>query len=168
LIYQAVEAEFQELLAQYAERRTADGKAGVVRNGYLPERELRTGAGPVAVRTPKVRAKTEDPVTFRSALVPLYVRKTKSLEAALPWLYVKGVSNGEMSEGLAVLVGQDCARSAHCPAAGFYPSRCSVPAGVLGQAATDLGRGPLDTGSIPAAESGDLTYDGVADAKIDK
>jgi putative transposase len=107
LIYQAVEAELQELLAQHAERRTADGKAGVVRNGYLPERELQTGVGPVPVRIPKVRARTGDPVTFRSALVPPYVRKTKSLEAALPWLYLKGISTGEMGEALAVLVGQD-------------------------------------------------------------
>jgi len=107
LIHQAVEAELQELLEAHSDRHTADGKAGVVRNGYLPERELQTGVGPVAVRIPKVRAKTGEPVTFRSALVPPYVRKTKSLEAALPWLYLKGVSTGEMSEALAVLVGQD-------------------------------------------------------------
>jgi transposase-like protein len=107
LICQAVEAELQELLAEHSERRTGDGKAGVVRNGYLPERELQTGLGPVAVRIPKVRAKTGEPVTFRSALVPPYVRKTKSLEAALPWLYLKGVSTGEMSEALEALVGPE-------------------------------------------------------------
>ena len=107
LIRQAVEAELQELLVQHSERRTEDGKAGVVRNGYLPERELQTGVGPVTVRIPKVRAKTGKPVTFRSALVPPYVRKTRSLEAALPWLYLKGVSTGEMSTALQVLVGPD-------------------------------------------------------------
>jgi transposase-like protein len=107
LICQAVEAELQELLEQHSERRTGDGKAGVVRNGYLPERELQTGVGPVTVRIPKVRAKTGEPVIFRSALVPPYVRKTKSLEAALPWLYLKGISTGEMSEALAVLVGSE-------------------------------------------------------------
>jgi putative transposase len=107
LIRQAVEAELQELLVQHSERRTADGKAGVVRNGYLPERELQTGVGPVTVQIPKVRAKTGEPVTFRSALVPPYVRKTRSLEAALPWLYLKGISTGEMSEALAVLVGPE-------------------------------------------------------------
>jgi len=63
LIRQAVEVELQELLEQQSERRTADGKAGVVRNGYHPERELQTGVGPVAVRIPKVRSKTGDPVT---------------------------------------------------------------------------------------------------------
>jgi len=61
----------------------------------------------VPVRIPKVRAKTGEPVTFRSALVPPYVRKTRSLEAALPWLYLKGISTGEMSEALAVLVGPE-------------------------------------------------------------
>jgi len=89
LIYQAVEAELLELLAEHAERRTEAGKAGVVRNGHLPERELQTGLGPVTVRIPKVRA------------------KTRSLEAALPWLYLKGISSGEMGEALKVLVGPD-------------------------------------------------------------
>jgi transposase-like protein len=107
LIYQTVEAELLELLAEHAERRTVDGAAGVVRNGYLPERELQTGIGPVTVRIPKVRAKTGKPVTFRSALVPPYVRKTRSLEAALPWLYLKGISSGEMGEALKVLVGPE-------------------------------------------------------------
>jgi len=105
LIYQAVEAELQELLADHAERRTEDGRAGVVRNGHLPARQLQTGLGAVTVEIPKVRAKTGAPVTFRSALVPPYVRKTRSLEAALPWLYLKGVSSGEMGEALKVLVG---------------------------------------------------------------
>ena len=105
LIYQAVEAELQELLAEHSGRRLEGGQAGVVRSGYLPERELQTGVGPVTVRIPKVRAKTGEPVTFRSALVPPYVRKTKALEAALPWLYLKGISSGEMGEALAVLVG---------------------------------------------------------------
>lgn len=105
LIEQAVEAELQELLALHGGRRTDDDKAGVVRNGYLPERQLQTNLGPVTVRIPKVRAKTGEPVTFRSALVPPYVRKTRTLEAALPWLYLKGVSSGEMNEALSALVG---------------------------------------------------------------
>ena len=81
LIYRAVEDELQDLLAIHSERRLSDGKAGVVRNGYLPERELQTGLGPVTVKIPKVRAKTGEPVTFHSALVPPYVRKTMSLVA---------------------------------------------------------------------------------------
>ena len=107
LIQQAVELELQELLARHADCRTDEGKMGVVRNGYLPERELQTGIGPVTVKIPKVRSKTGEPVTLHSALVPPYVRKTKSLEAALPWLYLKGVSSGEMGEALKVLVGPE-------------------------------------------------------------
>ncbi|MCU7902673.1 MAG: transposase [Candidatus Thiodiazotropha sp. (ex Lucinoma aequizonata)] len=107
LIYQAVEVELLELLAEHSERRTEDGKAGVVRNGHLPGRELQTGLGPVTVQIPKVRAKSGEPVTFHSALVPPYVRKTISLEAALPWLYLKGISSGEIGEALKVSVGQN-------------------------------------------------------------
>jgi len=105
LIECAVESELEAYMEQYSARRTADGKAGVVRNGYLPERQLQTGMGPVTVRIPKVRSKTGEPVTFRSALVPPYVRKTRSLEAAIPWLYLKGISSGEMGAALEVLVG---------------------------------------------------------------
>ena len=105
LIHRAVEVELEDLLSAHSDRRTADGKAGVVRNGYLPERELQTGLGPVTVTIPKVRSKTGEAVTFRSALVPPYVRKTMSLEAAVPWLYLKGISSGEMGPALKVLLG---------------------------------------------------------------
>ena len=96
LLQEAIEAEVQELLATHSDRVLEDGRAGVVRNGHLPARAIQTGIGPVTVQIPKVRAKTGEPVTFHSALVPPYVRKTKALEAALPWLYLKGVSSGEM------------------------------------------------------------------------
>ncbi len=107
LIATAVEAELESFLAQYGSARTKTGHAGVVRNGHHPERLLQTGLGPVSVRIPKVRSKTGAPVTFRSALVPPYIRKTRSLEAALPWLYLKGVSSGEMGAALKVLLGPD-------------------------------------------------------------
>jgi putative transposase len=84
LIQQAVEAELQHLLAQHAGNRTSAGTASVVRNGYLPERELQTSLGPIPVRIPKVRSKTGEAVTFRSALVPPYIRKTRTLEADCP------------------------------------------------------------------------------------
>jgi len=107
LIHQAVQTELAEFLDQYSDRLTTNGKAAVVRNGYQPERQILTGIGPVTVQVPKVRSKAGEPITFRSALVPPYVRKTRSLEAALPWLYLKGVSTGEMSEALKVLVGDE-------------------------------------------------------------
>jgi len=107
LIQQAIEAELHVLLEDNADRRTESGHAGVVRNGHLPEREIQTGIGPVTVKVPKVRAKTGDPVTFRSALVPPYVRKTKTLESTIPWLYLKGISSGEMENALKILLGTD-------------------------------------------------------------
>ena len=91
----------------FESRHLDDGRAAVVRNGHLPERDIQTGIGPVKVKVPKVRSKDGEPVTFRSALVPPYVRKARSLEAALPWLYLKGVSTGEMEEALSILVGPE-------------------------------------------------------------
>ena len=107
LLEQAVEAELAGFMEQFSGKKLSDGKTAVVRNGYQPERNIQTGIGPVTVKIPKVRAKDGDPVTFRSALVPPYVRKTASLEAALPWLYLKGVSTGEMATALEVLVGPE-------------------------------------------------------------
>ena len=107
LIAAVVEAELESFLAQYGSTRTECGHTAVVRNGHHPARPLQTGIGPVSVRIPKVRSKIGTPVTFRSALVPPYIRKTKSLEAALPWLYLKGVSSGEMAAALKVLLGPD-------------------------------------------------------------
>jgi transposase-like protein len=109
LIATAVEAEFSSYLAQFADLRTDAGHAAVVRNGHHPERPFQTSIGPVSVRIPKVRSKDGTPVTFRSALVPPYVRRTKTLEAALPWLYLKGISSGEMGAALKVLLGPDAA-----------------------------------------------------------
>ena len=107
LIHQAVEAELAGLLSEHAHRKTGDGRSTVVRNGYQPERDILTGIGSVPVRIPKVRSKDGPPVTFHSALVPPYVRKTRSIESALPWLYLKGISTGEMGAALKVLVGND-------------------------------------------------------------
>jgi len=107
LIEEAVEAEMEELLSHYSNHRTETGHAGVVRNGYLPERELQTGVGPVTIKIPKVRSRTGEPVVFQSALAPPYVSKIRSLEATLPWLYLKGISSGEMGEALKVLVAPD-------------------------------------------------------------
>lgn len=107
LIAQALEAEVTELLATYVDQRDEQDRARVVRSGHHPEREIQTGLGPVTVQVPKVRSREGEPVTFRSALVPPFVRKTRSLEAALPWLYLKGISTGEMQAALEALVGPE-------------------------------------------------------------
>ena len=107
LIQQAVEAELAELLAQYGGEEDEQGRQAVVRNGYLPEREILTGVGPVGVKVPKVRSRTGESVVFHSSLVPPYVRKARRVEAALPWLYLKGIATGQMQEALTVLLGSE-------------------------------------------------------------
>ena len=103
LIQNAIEVEVRELLVEYGNVRTLSGAAAVVRNGYLPAREILTAVGPVQVRVPKVRDRSGAGVKFSSALVPPYVRRSKSIAAALPWLYLKGISTGDMREALTVL-----------------------------------------------------------------
>jgi len=107
LLQTAIEAELEELLAAHRDTGNAPGRCAVVRNGYLPERQVLTGIGPVAVKVPKVRDRSGEGVVFRSSLVPPYVRKARSIDAALPWLYLKGISTGNMQQALSVLVGQD-------------------------------------------------------------
>lgn len=105
LIHKAVEAELEVFLQEFSDRKTDEGRAAVVRNGYLPERNVQTGIGPVKVKIPKVRAKDGQPVSFQSALVPPYLRKTQAVESFIPWLYLKGVSSGEMEPTLQALFG---------------------------------------------------------------
>jgi putative transposase len=109
LIARAVETEFAVFMTQFTGVQDGDGRLAVVRNGYQPGREILTGIGPVSVRIPKVRSRTEAPAVFHSGLVPPYVRRARSLDAALPWLYLHGVSTGDMSEALSVLVGPEAA-----------------------------------------------------------
>ena len=107
LIGSAIKCELEEFLGQFEDRHLEDGRAAVVRNGYHPQREVQTGIGSVTVQIPKVRSRDGCAVAFRSALVPPYVRKTATLEAALPWLYLKGLSTGEMGAALEALVGPE-------------------------------------------------------------
>ncbi len=94
-----------DLLAQYA-GQTVDGKRAVVRNGYLPERTIQTGLGDVPVKVPKVRDRSGQGVKFTSQLVPPYLKWTKNVEAFIPWLYLKGISTGEMQPALEALLGE--------------------------------------------------------------
>jgi transposase-like protein len=105
LIQKAIEVEIRELLADYENVKMLGGQKAVVRNGYLPERQVLTAIGPVEVRVPKVRDRSGGGVKFNSALVPPFVRRSQRVSAALPWLYLKGISTGDMREALTVLVG---------------------------------------------------------------
>jgi len=105
LITDAVEIELQQLLSQYASLKNEQGHHQVVRNGYLPEREILTGIGTIKVKVPKIRDKSGQGIKFNSSLLPPYLRKTKSMEEVLPWLYLKGISTGDFQEALQALVG---------------------------------------------------------------
>ena len=105
LIQKAIEVELRELLGDYENVKMLGGQRAVVRNGYLPERQILTAVGPVEVRLPKVRDRSGGGVKFNSALVPPFVRRSQRISAALPWLYLKGISTGDMREALTDLVG---------------------------------------------------------------
>jgi putative transposase len=110
LLAQAVEAEADAFLAMQNER-LADGRSRLVRHGHSPERTIQTGIGPVAVRRAKLRDRgaeaNRDRITFTSAILPKWARRTKRLDALLPVLYLRGISTGDFQEALAALLGKD-------------------------------------------------------------
>jgi hypothetical protein len=95
----------QLLLEQYEDVQLLDGRRAVVRNGTLPEREILTAVGPVTVQVPPVRDRSGSGVKFNSALAPPTMRRSARMSEALPWLYLKGVSSGDLGEALEVLIG---------------------------------------------------------------
>jgi transposase-like protein len=108
----ALQSEVDTFLAGYSELVDEDGRRRVVRNGFLPERAVQTGIGAIAVKVPRVRDRAEDVgegdrVRFSSKIVPPYLRRSKSFDEFLPWLYLKGVSSGDFEQTLAALVGTD-------------------------------------------------------------
>lgn len=109
LLAQAIEAEVSDWLEQRSECRDPRGRQQVVRNGHMKERTLLTGVGEVNVQQPRVRDRraAADREKFSSAILPPYLRKTKSVEELIPWLYLKGISTGDFSEALQSLLGPD-------------------------------------------------------------
>jgi putative transposase len=109
LLAQAIEAEVADWIDQHQDCRDSAGRRQVVRNGHLPERTITTGVGSVTVQQPRVhdRRRAETREKFSSAILPPYLRKTKSVEELIPWLYLKGVSTGDFSEALAALLGPE-------------------------------------------------------------
>ena len=112
LIAQAVEAEFEAFLSEHADLRLPDGRRRVVRHGHAPARTIQTGIGAVEVQRPKARdrgaeAAKEERNRFRSSILPKWARRTKSLDALLPILYLRGLSAGDFQEALTALLGKD-------------------------------------------------------------
>lgn len=115
ILKEALEIEIEAFIEGYRHFRDEQGRQRIVRNGYLPEREIQTGIGQVAVRVPRSRDQQAEgaPIRYHSALLLPYLRRTRSIEELLPWLYLKGISTGDFSEALAALLGGD--------AGGFSP-----------------------------------------------
>ena len=111
LLAQAIEAEAEAFLATMKGARLPDGRERVVRHGHGPERVVQTGIGPVAVRRAKLRDRGAgdgtERIRFTSAILPRWARRTRSLDALLPILYLRGVSMGDFQEALGALLGKD-------------------------------------------------------------
>ncbi|MGX9431866.1 IS256 family transposase, partial [Bradyrhizobium sp. LeoA1S1] len=112
LLARAIEAEVADFLSDHADLKLPDGRDRLVRHGFGPSRSIQTGIGPVEVRRAKVRdrgleASGEDRITFTSAILPRWARRTKSLDALLPVLYLRGISSGDFQEALGALLGKD-------------------------------------------------------------
>jgi len=106
LLAQAIETEVAEFLEQHLDKQDPGGRNRIVRNGYLPARTIQTGIGEVPVKMPRIRDRAGE-IRFSSSILPPYLRRTKTLEELLPWLYLKGISTGEFSEAMAALLGRD-------------------------------------------------------------
>ena len=106
LISEAIELELEAMLSNYLDLKLTNGRQAVVRNGYLPERTIQTGIGDVVVKVPKVRDRSENGIKFNSTLLPPYLKRSKSMEELIPWLYLKGISTGDCQDALVSLVGE--------------------------------------------------------------
>jgi putative transposase len=110
LIAQAVEAEFETFLTSNGSLLLPDGRQRVVRHGHDPVRAIQTGIGPIDVQKPKARDRGTaggERIRFTSNILPKWARRTKSLDALLPVLYLRGISAGDFQEALAALLGKD-------------------------------------------------------------
>jgi putative transposase len=110
LLQKAIEDEVQEFLARYEDEKAADGLRMVVRNGYMPERRVLTGLGPIAVKQPRVDdrklRKEKNEVGFTSRILPRYLRRIPSIDNLVPALYLKGISTGAFPAALEAILGE--------------------------------------------------------------
>jgi putative transposase len=109
MLARAIESEVAAWIDDHAHLKDESGRRQVVRNGTHPERTILTGLGPIEVKQPRVqdRRPPEQRETFTPAVLPPYLRRTKSLDELIPWLYLKGVSTGDFPEALKALLGPD-------------------------------------------------------------
>ena len=107
MLLAAVEEELENFLKGYSSLCLSDGRLAVVRNGHLPVRTIQSGIGSIEIQVPKIRDRSGSGIKFNSALLPPYLKRTKSMEELLPWLYLKGISTGDYQEALHSILGKD-------------------------------------------------------------
>lgn len=112
MLMAALKAEAAGFVAQFGDELLADGRQRVVRHGAGPERMIQTGIGPIAVQRQKVRDRAADVpaekrIRFTSNILPRWARRSRSLDALLPVLYLRGVSTGDFQEALGALLGAE-------------------------------------------------------------
>jgi transposase-like protein len=110
MLQKALEVERAAFLERHADLRLEDGHQRIVGNGFHEPRTVLTGAGPLELKKPRVRdkgAKGEDAIKFSSWILPRYLRRSKTIDELVPWLYLKGISTGDFPEALQALLGPD-------------------------------------------------------------
>lgn len=126
MVARAIEAEVAEFLERYRLDRDQAGRARMVRNGYLPARMIQTGVGGVGIKAPRVRDRAGK-IRFTSAILPPYLRRTKTIEELLPWLYLKGISTGDFQSQIGFAADLDGPHARECTL-GLRSIRADLPA----------------------------------------
>lgn len=107
MLQAAIEQEVTDYINSLSDKTDEKGRRMVIRNGYLPERSILTGIGPIKIKQPRVRDKREQKEHFTSAILPRYLRRIPSLDNLIPALYLKGISTGDFTEALSAILGDD-------------------------------------------------------------
>ena len=110
MLQDAIEAEVADFLTQFSDRVDEQGRRLVVRNGHKPTRTITTGAGQLDVQQPRVRDNSPDKANraqFSSSILPPYLRRSKSIDELIPWLYLKGISSGDFPDALQAILGEN-------------------------------------------------------------
>ena len=112
MLAEALKAEADAFVASFADEQLEDGRQRIVRHGFGPERKIQTGIGALDVQRPKVRDRMDaldlaEKIRFTSNILPKWARRSVSLDALLPVLYLKGISTGDFQEALSAIMGPD-------------------------------------------------------------
>jgi putative transposase len=109
MLVEALNHEIESFISEYRDLTLSDGKARIVRNGYLPQRDIQTGAGLIEINVPRIRDRgksAKETIRFTSSIIPKYLRRSRDIEEFIPLLYLNGISTGDFAETLKPLFGK--------------------------------------------------------------